>query len=76
VDGGGGGACEEEELPSKQTDSKSQKCCNSNKNPSTRIPSKHGVSHCHLHKKVLGQKKNSGNSNISQCRIIIFKKIF
>ncbi len=30
---GGGGACEEEELPSKQTDSKSQKCCNSNKNP-------------------------------------------
>jgi hypothetical protein len=60
--GGGGGACEEEELPSKQTDSKSQKCCNSNKNPSTRIPSKQGVWPCHLHKKVLGQKKNSGNS--------------
>jgi hypothetical protein len=40
---GGGGACEEEELPSKQTDSKSQTCHNSNKNPSTRIPSKQGV---------------------------------
>jgi len=73
--GGGGGACEEEELPSKQTDSKSQKCCNSNKNPSTRIPSKQGVWPCHLDKKILGQKKNSGNSNISPCKIIIFKKI-
>ncbi len=49
--GGGGGACGEEELPSKQTDSKSQKCHNSNKNPSTKILSKQRVWPCHLHKK-------------------------
>jgi hypothetical protein len=41
--GGGGGACGEEELPSKQTDSKSQKCHYSNKNPSTKILSKQRV---------------------------------
>jgi hypothetical protein len=41
-----------------------------NKNPiKTR-----GVWPCHLHKKVLIQKKNSGSSNISRCKIIILEK--
>jgi hypothetical protein len=41
-----------------------------------------GVSHCGLAllpftlKSILRQKKNCGNSNISPCKDIIFKKIF
>jgi hypothetical protein len=42
------------------------------------ITTRAGVSHCGLAiyiKRVLRQKKNYGNSNISPCKNIIFKKI-
>jgi hypothetical protein len=43
-----------------------------NKAPSQGENKEQGV--CHLHfKSILRQKKNYGNSNISQCKNIIFK---